>query len=132
MRRGELLKITWDMVDINKKIITLPAQLTKTNRTRNVPLQPHAIEILQKMPRSLNGKIFPIGIKNFERSWNSICRKARITGLRFHDLKREAISRLFEKGLSISEVQLFVGNSLSTLSVYTQHDSTTVAQKLAK
>ena len=52
----------------------------------------------------INGKIFPIGIKNFERSWNSICRKARITGLRFHDLKREAISRLFEKGLSIMVV----------------------------
>ena len=70
--------------------------------------------------------------RNFERSWNSICRRAGITGLRFHDLKREAISRLFEQGLSVSEVRLFVGNSLSTLSVYTQHNSTTVAEKLAK
>ena len=38
MRRGELLKIEWNMVDINKKIITLPASLTKTNKSRNVPL----------------------------------------------------------------------------------------------
>tara|TARA_R100001594_G_scaffold122239_1_gene158342 strand:- start:283 stop:1263 length:981 start_codon:yes stop_codon:yes gene_type:complete len=131
MRRGELLKITWEMVDLEKKFIHLPAPITKTNKTRNVPLQPHAIEILRKMPRSLNGKIFPIGLKNFERSWNSICKRAGISGLRFHDLKREAISRLFEKGLSISEVQLFCGNSLSTLSVYTQHNSTTLAEKLA-
>ena len=131
MRRGELLKITWDMVDLEKKYIHLPAPITKTNKTRNVPLQPHAIEILRKMPRSLNGKLFPIGLKNFERSWNSICKRAGIAGLRFHDLKREAISRLFEKGLSISEVQLFCGNSLSTLSVYTQHNSTTLAEKLA-
>ena len=31
MRRGELLKITWDMVDLDKKYITLPAEITKTN-----------------------------------------------------------------------------------------------------
>ena len=132
MRRGELLSATWQMVSFEKKIISLPAEITKTNKVRNVPLQPHAIEILKKMPRSLNGKIFPIGIKNFERSWNAICKRSNITGLRFHDLKREAISRLFEKGLSVSEVRTFVGNSLTSLSVYTQHDSTTLAEKLAR
>lgn len=132
MRRGELLQITWDMVHLEKKFITLPPEITKTNKSRNVPLQPKAIKILQEMPRSINGKIFPIGVKNFERSWNSICRRSGIKGLRFHDLKREAISRLFEQGLSVSEVRLFVGNSLSTLSVYTQHNSTYVAEKLAK
>ena len=132
MRRGELLSATWAMVQLDKKIISLPAEITKTNKVRNVPLQPHSIEILQKMPRSLSGKLFPIGIKNFERSWNAICKRSGITGLRFHDLKRECVSRLFEKGLSISEVQSFVGNSLSSLSVYTEHNSTTLAEKLAR
>ena len=96
-----------------------------------MPLQPKALEILRSIPRSLNGRVFPIGIKNFERSWTAICKGSGIKGLRFHDLKREAISRLFEKGLSVSEVQLFCGNSLSSLSVYTQHNSTTLADKLA-
>ena len=132
MRRGELLALKWDWVHFDKKFISLPAEITKTNRTRNVPLQPHAIEILQKMPRSLSGKIFPIGIKNFERSWNAICKRSNIVGLRFHDLKREAISRLFEKGLSISEVRTFAGNSLTSLAIYTEHDSTTLAEKLAR
>ena len=132
MRRGELLKITWDMVDLDKKFITLPPQITKTNKPRNVPLQPHAINILRSIPRSLNGRVFPIGIKNFERSWTAICKRAGIKGLRWHDLKREAVSRLFEKGLSVSEVQLFCGNSLTTLGVYTEHDSTTLAEKLAQ
>ena len=132
MRRGELLEITWDMVHLDKKYITLPPEITKTKRSRNVPLQPHAIEILRSIPRSFNGKVFPIGIKNFERSWTAICKRAKIKGLRFHDLKREAISRLFERGLSVSEVQLFCGNSLSSLSVYTQHNSTSLADKLAE
>ena len=131
MRRGELLRITWQMVHFDKKYITLPPEITKTNKVRNVPLQPHAIEILRKLPRSLDGRVFPIGIKNFERTWTKICRRANIKGLRWHDLKREAISRLFERGLSISEVQLFCGNSLATLNVYTEHNSTTLAEKLA-
>jgi len=131
MRRGELLDITWDMVHLDKKYITLPEEITKTKRVRNVPLQPRSLVILKSIPRSLNGKVFPIGIKNFERSWTSICKRSGIRGLRFHDLKREAISRLFEKGLFVSEVQLFCGNSLSSLSVYTQHNSTTLADKLA-
>ena len=132
MRRGELLNITWDMVQWDRLFIRIPAKITKTNRDRNIPLHPHAIKILQSIPRSVTGKIFPIGIKNFERSWRAICKRANVTGLRFHDLKREAVSRLFEKGLSVSEVQTFVGNSFATLSVYTEHDSTTLAEKLAK
>ena len=131
MRRGELLNMTWSMVDMDKKYISLPPEITKTEKGRNVPLQPRALEILRSIPRSLDGKVFPIGIKNFERSWRAICRRAGIKGLRFHDLKREAVSRLFEKGLSVSEVQLFCGNSLSTLGTYTQHDSTSLAEKLA-
>ena len=131
MRRGELLRLTWSMVHLDKKYITLPPEITKTNKTRNVPLQLHTIEILRKLPRSLDGRVFPIGIKNFERTWTKICRRANIKGLRWHDLKREAVSRLFEKGLSISEVQLFCGNSLATLNVYTEHNSTTLADKLA-
>ena len=131
MRRGELLKITWDMVHMDKKYITLPPEITKTNRSRNVPLQPRSIEILQKLPRSLDGRVFPISVKTFEMSWTRICRRAGIKGLRWHDLKREAVSRLFEKGLSITEVQLFCGNSLSTLNLYSEHNSTTLAEKLA-
>ena len=77
MRRGELLALTWEMLHLDKKYITLPAEITKTNRVRNVPLQPHAIKILNEMPRSLSGKIFPIGIKNFERSWNAICKRSQ-------------------------------------------------------
>ena len=55
MRRGELLQITWDMVHLEKKFITLPPEITKTNKSRNVPLQPKAIQILKEMPRSING-----------------------------------------------------------------------------
>ena len=45
-----------------EKFITLPPEIT-TNKSRNVPLQPKAIQILKEMPRSINGKIFPIELR---------------------------------------------------------------------
>ena len=38
------------------------------------------------------------------------CKKTNIKGLRFHDLRHEATSRLFEKGLSIMEVASITGH----------------------
>ena len=57
------VEVTWDMVHFDKMFITLPPEITKTHRARNVPLQPKALEILRALPRSINGKIFPIGLK---------------------------------------------------------------------
>lgn len=36
--------------------------------------------------------------------------RARITDLHFHDLRHEAISRFFERGLSVPEVALLSGH----------------------
>ena len=44
-KKGELLKITRDMMHFDKMFITLPPEITKTHRARNVPLQPKALEI---------------------------------------------------------------------------------------
>ena len=43
-------------------------------------------------------------------NWSRIVKKAGITDLHFHDLRHEAISRFFEKGLSIPEVSLISGH----------------------
>jgi len=48
------------MVHFDKMFITLTPEITKTHRVRNVPLQPKALEILRTLPRSINGRIFPI------------------------------------------------------------------------
>jgi len=40
----------------------------------------------------------------------ALTKRAGITDLHFHDLRHEAISRLFEKGLSIPEVALISGH----------------------
>jgi integrase len=43
-------------------------------------------------------------------AWERLRRRAGIEGLNFHDLRHEAISRFFEKGLSLPEVALISGH----------------------
>ena len=43
-------------------------------------------------------------------AWEKLKIKGSIKDLHFHDLRHEAISRLFEKGLSIPEVALISGH----------------------
>jgi len=51
--------------------------------------------------------------------------------LRWHDLRREATSRMFERGLSISEVQSITGHvTMQMLTTYTQHPAEILAEKL--
>ncbi len=65
------------------------------------------------------------------KGWRALCRRANVESLRWHDLRREAISRLFEHGLSISEVQSISGHlTLQMLSTYTAHEAEKLAVKL--
>ena len=56
---------------------------------------------------------------------------AGIAGLMWRDLRREATSRLFERGLSITEVQSITGHAgLEILTTYTNHPAEILAEKL--
>ena len=55
-------------------------------------------------------KVFPITAIAFKQAWERLVRRAGIDGLRFHDLRHEAISRFFEKGLNSPEVALISGH----------------------
>ena len=67
------------------------------------------------------------------KGWRRLCKRAAVDGLRWHDLRRESISRLFERGLSLTEVQSVSGHlTLQMLSTYTSHDAETLAIKLKK
>jgi integrase len=57
-------------------------------------------------------------------------KKAKVS-IRFHDLRHEAISRFFELGLTIPEVQLISGHrTLSQLARYAHPDVERVADRL--
>ena len=132
LRLNELLSLCWKNISMVNKTMKIEARHTKTNTERIVPLTPKAILVLQRIPRSIDGRVFPMSINNFNRGWRAICKNASITGLRWHDLRREACSRLLESGLSISEVQLFTGHKTVSLMLktYSAHNPIKIAKKL--
>lgn len=128
MRQGELTSIRWNNVNLSKRTIHISD--TKNSESRTVPLSSRAVSTLKKVPLSLNTNIvFPI--KNPSRKFSDICKKAKIEDLRFHDLRHEATSRLFEIGLNPMEVASITGHkTLQMLKRYTHLKAENLAQKL--
>ena len=130
MRKGELLQLRYKNINFEKRTLLIP--LTKTGKPRTIPLSTKAIEILRSMPRRLDGKVFPLTVDSLRNSFDIAKKRARITGFRFHDIRRMACSSLFEKGFSVPEVQIFSGHRTSSilLSTYTKLDAEKIANKL--
>ena len=131
MRRGEILGLEWQHVCLDKKTVFLP--LTKNGLSREVPLTRSAISILEAQQNQNTSKPFPLSANAFRMAWDRLLKRADITGLRFHDLRHEAISRFFEMGLSLPEVALISGHKdPRMLSRYTHIKPESVALRLQK
>ncbi|MFZ5489660.1 MAG: tyrosine-type recombinase/integrase [Pseudomonadota bacterium] len=148
MRLGELLGLDWKRVDLARRTAHLVD--TKNGESRTVALSSAALAALNSLPRRIDGRVFAwTTSQSFERSWR-LC-KARalaqyqadraaqgakpdpafLADLRFHDLRHEATSRLFEKGLGVMEVASMTGHkSLSMLKRYTHIEAEKLAAKL--
>ena len=93
MRQGELMALTWQGVDLKRRIVTLDE--TKAGNGRAVPLSKRAVKTIESLPRRLDGRLFPdAGASSVAHKFRALCNAAGIEGLRFHDLRHEATSRL--------------------------------------
>lgn len=129
MRRGEMLALIWRDIDLEKR--TAKVRDSKNGSPRLVPLSSRAVAILRSLPRSIGGAVFNTTADAVKKGFVRACRRAEIEGLRFHDLRHEAASRLFERGLSIMEVPLLTGHKdLRMLKRYTHIQVAEVARKL--
>jgi len=130
MRRGDLCALRWDKIDLDKRIARL-AQ-TKNGHAHTVPLSSKALAVLRGLPRRLDGRVFgwddPHSItRAFERA----CRRGKVHGLTFHDLRHEALSRLAERGLDIPHLSAVSGHrSWSALRRYVNLRAEEVARRL--
>lgn len=130
MRQGELIRLCWEHIDLNRRTAHLPD--TKNGESRTVPLSTTAVRVLRALPRSLHGQAFPgITTEAIKRAYIRAVRRASIENLRFHDLRHEATTRLFEKGLNIMEVASITGHKdLRMLRRYTHLKAEDLAIKL--
>ena len=70
-------------------------------------------------------------VKDVRTEFSTACKRAGITNLHFHDLRHEATSRFFEKGLNVMEVGAITGHKdLRMLQRYTHLRAENLAMKL--
>jgi len=109
MRRGEILGLQWEHVDLDRRIACLP--LTKNGSSREVPLSTKAAQVLAaQRQRNDTPSPFPVTPNGFRLAWERLRSRAGLSDLCFHDLRHEAISRFFELGLNIPEVTVISGH----------------------
>ena len=90
-----------------------------------------AIGTLSGLPRHLGGNVFPVTPNALRGVWRRAAKKVGIDNLRFHDLRHEATSRFFEKGLNVMEVATITGHkNLRMLQRYTHLRAEDWAKKL--
>lgn len=108
MRLGEILRI--EPRHVSRKTRTLLIPETKNGEPRTIPLSEKALAILDAQAHDKEGKLFLCTTNAVKLSWRRTTKRAEIDDLHFHDLRHEAISRFFERGLSVPEVALISGH----------------------
>src|SRR5262249_12443966 len=107
MRRSELLAMRWDDADMVARTVLL--RNTKNGLPGTVPLSPRALQIIRDTAR-VGDTVFVVSANAVRLAWERLKRRAAVSGLRFHDLRHEAVSRFFEKGLNMPEVAAISGH----------------------
>ncbi|OUR77838.1 integrase [Alphaproteobacteria bacterium 46_93_T64] len=129
MRRGELLAMRWEHLDLEDNVLLIPQ--TKNGHPREIPLSEDAVRVLRELDPQEGGEVFGVAANALRLSWERLRNRVGLSDLRFHDLRHEAISRFFELGLSLPEVALISGHREPRMLMrYTHLKARTVAQKL--
>ena len=119
-RQSEIMRIRWDDIrheDRTYMMYGLKDPLKRViNKRAKMPLS--AYKIVMRQPK-VDERVFPYGAKTICTYFTNACRLLQIHNLHFHDMRHEATSRLFERGLSIVDVQqITLHSSWKTLQRY--------------
>lgn len=105
-RQNEITQLLWDDIDHSDRTCLLRnlKHPSKTGINKRFKLPRPAYKIVMRQPRN-GSRVFPFNSKTISTYFHNACRMLDIRGLTFHDLRHEATSRFFERGLSIVQVQ---------------------------
>jgi integrase len=129
MRRGELLALRWEHIDLVARTAFLPD--TKNGESRTVPLSTEAVQVLAALPRHISGVVIPVNYFTLDAAFKRACKRSGLNDIRFHDLRRTAITRMAEKLPNLIELAAVSGHkSLMVLKRYYRPSAVELAQKL--
>ena len=141
-RIGEMLKLEWNEVNLEKQYIEFLAKNTKTKKFRRVPITSVAKKILVWLKKKHNPQnkkhlrvfsFYNVNEHHLSRQFKICCDKAEIFNVRWHDLRHEGTSRFFEKAPNLTdrEIALITGHeNLNMLKKYSHLRPSTILNKL--
>jgi len=140
-RRGEILGLTWDRVDLKHGFILLDD--TKSGKRREIPINANVRAALQGIVRRLDshfvfvnpetvkerppvkegGKKRPASGRYYDvkKSFATACRKAKLQDFHFHDLRHTFASQLIMNGVDITTVSKLLGHASLTMTLRYAH-----------
>lgn len=138
-RPGEILKLKWKDVDMERRVITIHA--TKTEKRgvakRDVPITSRLFSVLEMRKarcavglKALGGEAHVFGneygypVKSIRGAWDSACAKAGLKDFHLADLRHEAGSDWLEHGADVREVMGMLGHT--NLETTTRYLNTTI------
>jgi integrase len=129
MRHKEIRTLKWKNLDLENRVLRVGESKTEAGKGRPIPLTQPAWAALDMwvsrfpdrkpehfvFPACENGRIdSQRPIANWRTAWRRACRDAGLDGLRFHDLRHTAATKLLEEGTPIAVVAHILGWSAST------------------
>lgn len=134
-RLNEALSATWDNVDLEKRAWLIEATNSKSKRSRSVPLNDSAIEVLNQLDTKGDFEHLFINKRtkkpyvSVHKVWDEIRKKAGLPHLRIHDLRHQFASFLVNGGSTLYEVQQILGHSAPIVTMRYSHLSDEALQK---
>lgn len=120
MRKGEIITLKWSHIDLSHNVITIDQTTSKSKKQRRIPINEILRKVLLELKlRSrdsaflfLNSDGLPYKRQDsLNRAFHLALEKARITKLRFHDLRHTAATRMVEANVPIVAVKEILGHS---------------------
>lgn len=119
-RQAEICRITWEDLDTRgRKVLVRKMKHPRAAADTWCYLTDEALAIIERQPRT-GGCIFPYNSKSVGAAFTRACHVLAIEDLRFHDLRHECVSWLFDMGWDIPRVAQVSGHrSWASLQRYT-------------
>lgn len=131
MRYSEILRLSWENVDMAKLQITVKPETSKSGKKRIIPINKPLFNELLRLRRinegrndyvflyedSKTGKLRPV--TTVRRAFTMACKRAKIKNLHFHDLRHTVGTRLISRGVDPITVKNILGHAnLKTTEIY--------------
>ncbi len=128
MRRAEIFNLQWSQVDVRSRWIRV--EKAKSGKVRFIPVNDVLFHELNRL-RRVNGQGSFVFVNletgkpyvDMKKGFKAACSRAKIEGLRFHDLRHTFASRLVEKGVDVETVRDLLGHHCITITQRYTHSN---------